>query len=262
MARGMRVLVVWLVLVIAHASARADEVGLVVSGGNGATLHGDVEKHLGRWLKKRNFKVSATALDDDGITTIANCLVISDTKCASGVVDARSKNASVVFMKIDATPDKNITFTLYWFVKGHEGTGEQRVCEKCAGDTWRPMADKMMLALRGAVGDAVKPEPKIEKPIEVQPGGGGGSHVVPAFLLGGGVAALGVSAVQFWYGSKSGSTERYTYEDSTSWGIAFAAVGVGLTLGGAILWHEASTSSAPVAAFDAHGGYVGWITRF
>ncbi len=91
-------------------------------------------------------------------------------------------------------------------------------------------------------------------------GGGGGSHLVPAILIGAGVASLATSGVFFYYGFKSGPNEKYTYQESSAWGIGFAAVGVGATVAGIVLWRQ--VRSAPVASLGPHGGYVGWITRF
>lgn len=256
----MRVALATLVVLLAHAIARAEPVGVVVHGGDGASLHSDVEKFTTKWLKKHGYRISAAALDDDAITTIVNCLVIDDAKCAQGVVDARSKAQSVVFVKIDVVPpNRNVTFTTYWFVKGRETTGQKDQCPTCKGDAWKPVADKQIDALRGAsgiVGDA-PPVPVIETPPEEPK-----SHVLPGIMIGAGVASLATAGVYFWYGGKSGPGEKWTYPDSGGWGIAFAAVGAGLTIGGAVLWHQASATSAPVAAIDVHGAYIGWVRQF
>jgi len=307
----MRVLVACLVLVVAHAVARADDVvGLVVTGGD--ALQPEVHKHLERWLKKHDYKIVADPLSDDAVITIANCLVVGDPKCASAVVDARGKVDSIVFAKLDVGADKNVTFTTYWFLKGHEGIGERRVCEKCTGDAWHTIADRMMSALRSSVslgrveitskpsglvavldnaevgktpvtrdvlaGDhtlklvrggkvvatrelSVKMNDVKRIDVAVDEGGGGGSHLLPGLLLGTGIASLTASGVFFFYSAKSGSGEKYLYPDAGGWAIATAVVGVGATIGGAVLWHQASQSH-PVAAVDAHGAYIGWITRF
>jgi hypothetical protein len=248
-----------LALVLAHGVALADDVGLVVSGGDGARLHDDLEKHLARWLKKRGFTPVKTALDDDAITTIANCLVVADPKCAGGVVDARSTLPTVVFAKIDAGPNHDITFTTYWFVKGRPATGQQRACPACAGDAWRALVDETMNVLRTDVGTAVTAGPiPVEPP--PPPPSPPPSHALPLVLLGGGVASLGASGVFFYYAAKGGPHEKFIYPDSKGWGIATAVVGAGLAIGGAVMWHQ--RSSAPVAAIDSHGAYVGWITSF
>lgn len=307
----MRVLVACLVLVFAHSVARADDtVGLVVTGGD--SLQPEVHKHLERWLKKHGYKLVADPLSEDAVTTIANCLTVGDPKCAAGVVDARGKVDTIVFAKIDVGADKNITFTTYWFIKGHEGISERRVCEKCSGDAWHTVADRMMGALRSAVslgrlelvtrpaglvavldnaevgrtpltrdvlaGDhtlklmragkvvatrelVVKMNDVAHVEVAVDATGEGGSHVLPGLLLGTGIAGLAAGGVFFYYGAKSGPSEKFVYPDANGWGIACLVVGAGATIGGAVLWHQASQSH-PVAAADAHGAYLGWITRF
>src|SRR5262252_8469566 len=63
--------------------------------------------------------------------------------------------------------------------------------------------------------------------IDVQGGGdGGGSRLVPAIVLGAGVASLATSGVYLYYGLQNG---KYTYTESLAWGVGFAAVGVGAT---------------------------------
>jgi hypothetical protein len=96
--------------------------------------------------------------------------------------------------------------------------------------------------------------------IDTHDDGGGGSHLVPLVLLGGGAASLAASSVFFYYGFKSGPNEKYTYAESSAWGIGLAAIGVGAAVAGVVLWKQGG--SAPVASIGPHGGYVGWITRF
>jgi hypothetical protein len=259
----MRVALAWLVLVLLHAGARAEPVGLVVSGGDGASLHSDVEKFTTRLLKKLRFRLAPAPLDDDAITTIANCLVIEDSKCAQGVIDARSKSQSVVFVKIDVVPpDRNVSFTTYWFVKGRAPGGLKDQCAKCKGDIWKPPLEQSVTSLKdqlGLVGDAPV---VVEKPVGPTPGEEPKSRILPGIMIGVGVASLATAGVYFWYGARGGPTEKYTYPDSGGWGIAFAAVGAGLTIGGAVLWHQAGATSAPVAAVDSHGAYLGWVRQF
>jgi len=257
----MRIALPWLVLVLLHASVRAEPVGLVVSGGDGASLHSDVEKFVTRVLKKQRFRIAPPALDDDAITTVANCLVIEDSKCAQGVIDARSKAQVVVFVKIDvAPPERDVTFTTYWFVKGRAPGGLKDHCAKCKGDIWKPPLEQSVTSLKdqlGLVGDAPA---VIEKPIG--PPEEPKSRVVPGIMLGAGVASLTTAGIYFWYGSKTGPNEKFTYTESSGWGIAFGAVGLGLTVGGAVLWHQAGATSAPVAKVDSHGAYFGWVREF
>jgi hypothetical protein len=272
-APRMRVVAVLLALAVASAAAHADDsVGLVVTGGG--DLHGKVTAHLRGWLERHGYTPVDAPLSDDAITTITNCLVIDDPKCASAVVDARAKARSVLFARLDvARPGNTVTFTTYWFVKGGEATGQRRACEACQGEAWRATSEDMLGELNGELARKTGDTSHLaEREVPVHPGDGRrerelrpgepGSHVLPAVVLGAGIVGIGASAGFFYYGAKGGPTEKYNYPDATAWGIGLAVVGAGATLGGVMLWRQADTTSAPVAAISPHGGYFGWITRF
>ncbi len=79
-----------------------------------------------------------------------------------------------------------------------------------------------------------------------------------------GVAAIVTGSLYVYYGELGGSQQKYIYPESTPIGIGFLAVGVGATVGGAVLLAQAisSGSSGPVAAVTPQGAYVGWWARF
>ncbi|HEY5947293.1 MAG TPA: hypothetical protein VIV40_17435 [Kofleriaceae bacterium] len=188
-------------------------------------------------------------LSRDAVNTLVNCFTLDDLACARGVFDARTKTATLVYVGVDVA-GRNVTFNVYWFVKGKEAVGERRVCEKCEGDAWQELTDKMLERLAG---DAV-------------PVGGGGSRpsrLWPSLLLGAGIAAMATGGVFLYYGSLDGSNQKYIYQDSTPVGIAVATVGVGATIGGAIwLIQAGSSGSGPVATATRGGAYVGWVGHF
>ena len=140
----MRVLVVAsLVVAVAAGAARADDVGVVVTGDPG--MQDEVAEHLQRWLTKHGHTVADAPLSQDAVDTIANCFVVNDPGCARGVVEARSKAPSVIYAHVERAKSRDhVTLTAYWFVKGHDAIGERRECEKCSSDAWRGMADTMM----------------------------------------------------------------------------------------------------------------------
>lgn len=148
----MKSALVLLVLLISAAPARADSegaVGVVVTGapvGGNTGLQLDVASHLESWLRKHGHTIVPTPLSKDAVNTIANCFQLDDLKCARGVVEARSKAESVVFARIEPA-GKDLTFTTYWFVKGHEVISERRVCEQCSDDDWQSLTDTMMKTL-------------------------------------------------------------------------------------------------------------------
>jgi hypothetical protein len=59
-----------------------------------------------------------------------------------------------VFAKVEVSPGdagRDITLTAYWFVKGHNGNSERRVCERCSQDTLKGTVDAVMSALASSV---------------------------------------------------------------------------------------------------------------
>lgn len=145
----MRCLVAVFALMVVTTSAHASGNGVgvaVVSSTNGSALQSDITAHLEGWLRKHDHIVVPSPLSRDAVNTIANCFLIDDLKCASGVVDARSKSDAVVFLRIESA-GKDLTFTTYWFVKGHEVISERRVCEKCTDDDWHSLIDGMVTRL-------------------------------------------------------------------------------------------------------------------
>jgi hypothetical protein len=311
-------LAVVIAFVLASSTARADEnVGVVVTGD--PKLQPDVTAHVEVWLKKHGHTLVQFPLPADAINAVANCLVIDDQSCARKVVEARAKPDSVVFVRIDVA-GKNVTFTVYWFVKQHEPISEKRVCEKCGEDAWRGLVEGMMTALAGASQVATGHLKLVSRPsgmivlldnqqigvtplerdlaagshtiklthagrvmasreVEIRAGELNrismkaeahddgepephGSRLGPALLLIAGIGALGTGGVYLYYGQKGGPNEKYVYPDSTPVGIGVLAVGIGATIGGAILLAQSSHRSAPVAAIGNGGAYLGWITQF
>ncbi|HTR55398.1 MAG TPA: PEGA domain-containing protein [Kofleriaceae bacterium] len=116
----MRVLAL---LALLCATARADSVGVVVTGERGPAeaLHARIEK----WVKASGRELVAAALSADAKSTFANCFVIEDVrKCAAGVVNARSKTDSVVYARVDGQ-----AVVITWFVKKHApASGDCKPC--------------------------------------------------------------------------------------------------------------------------------------
>jgi hypothetical protein len=302
-----------LALVVATSSARADDVGVVVIGN--APIQPDVKAHLASWLKSHGHKIADEPLSEDAINTIANCLILDDQRCARSAVEARSSASSVVLARVEV-PTKNskdVAFTTYWFVKGHEAMGERRVCEHCKTDAWHAILDTMMTVLAtgqvelGALKVTSDPPGMIvlldnnqigvtpletrvpvgKHRVDVTSGGRamgtrrvmvntrraasvevtasvdqGSSRVGPALLLVAGVGALGTGAYFLYLGSLGGPNEKYVFTGATPIGVGVMAVGIGATIGGAVLLGQSGRKSTPVVAVTPSSGYVGWLTRF
>jgi hypothetical protein len=148
----MRWLPVLFALLTAAGTARADtegRVGVVVTStaqADDAKLQLDVASHLEAWLRKHGHTIVPSPLPSDAVDTIANCFLIDDLKCARASVEARSKADIVVFARIEPA-GKDVTFTTYWFVKGHDVISERRVCEQCTQQDWHSLTDTMMKTL-------------------------------------------------------------------------------------------------------------------
>jgi hypothetical protein len=89
------------------------------------------------------------------------------------------------------------------------------------------------------------------------------SRVLPALVLGLGVAAVAGGAV-LYFTSEKDTGEKLFYRDTKPAGVGVAIGGVAVTALGAWLWFRAGAESrsAPVATLDAHGGTLGWARAF
>ncbi|MGE5183475.1 MAG: PEGA domain-containing protein [Acidobacteriota bacterium] len=88
------------------------------------------------------------------------------------------------------------------------------------------------------------------------------SRIPGALVLGLGVAGIAAGTI-LYATSQTDDGTRYMYRDTHPAGIGVgiggvAAVGIGLIM----LHYARSSDSAPVAAFDAHGGTIGWARAF
>ncbi len=267
LAGVMRALLVMLVVFAPLAARADDDVAVVVTGDH--RMQPQVTSYVHRWLQRHGYKVAKGALNDDARTTLVNCMTIDDQACARGVVEARSAAPEVVFARVDTTPGSTaVTFTTLWFIKGHDPLADKSACSPCDAKSWQPIADHALDTLhRGAddvthtvhVASPLPPDPPPRHDVPETPGPPA-SRMLPLTMFGVGVASLAASGWFFYWGSKGGPDEKFVYPDATGWGIGTAAIGVGAIVGGIVLWRSAS--SAPVATIGAHGGYIGWITRF
>ncbi len=88
------------------------------------------------------------------------------------------------------------------------------------------------------------------------------SRIPGALVLGLGVAGVAAGAI-LYATSQTDDGTRYMYRDTRPVGLGIGIGGVTAVGIGLIMLHYARTSdSAPVAAFDAHGGTIGWARAF
>lgn len=144
----MKLLVI-IALLFAPSLARADEVGVVVTGE--ATMQPPLVKQVETWLKSHGHTLVAVALPSDAINTLVDCFVIEDEGCARGVIEKRGRAKVIVYARVDVQAggdiEKTVTVTAYWFEKGQKAVSARKFCERCTDATLKTTADDLMSAL-------------------------------------------------------------------------------------------------------------------
>jgi hypothetical protein len=257
----------------AAATARAD-IGVVVTGE--ATLQPQLASQLEGWLKERGHVVQPSSLEPDAINTLIDCFVIDDIGCARAVVEKRAKVQTILFARVDMTPNRSdgsrdIAISGYWLAKGHETLQERRTCKHCTEKQMRATADDLMLALaaeppatagHGAAPATVAQAEPASPPLpaqqtDEQPS----SKALPITVTAvGGVALIG-GVVMIATGGPP-SADKEFYRDYRTPGYVVGAAGA-VALGvGVYLLLRPTAHSAPVASITHGGAVFGWSGRF
>jgi hypothetical protein len=275
-ARGLLALA--LAAGVAHADVRT---GVVVTGD--AKLQPVLSATLEGWLRSHNREPFVAPLEADAINTIVDCMVIEDQSCARMIIDKRAKSDAVIFARIESTPAKrgghDIAITTYWFVKGHDGIAERRVCEHCTPDQIKTTAEGMLKILATATegqhaeGEpaepppppvVVQPPPAPPPPVVVQPpppppSEPGPDRTMPIAVGAVGVVALGVSIGLLMH-DDDGSAP--TYRDTKPAGVVVGIGAVALIGLDVYLWMHPKRESGPMATATHDSALVGWAGRF
>jgi hypothetical protein len=261
-------LAVPLAILLAMGTARAD-IGVVVTGE--ATLQPALIAQLQDWLKVRGHTVQLAALEPDAINTLVDCFVIEDLGCATKVIEQRSKVQTIVFARVESTPNesgsRDIALVGHWLQKGHETISERRVCQQCNSEKLRATVEDLMLALAAEpptsshVPSANKAEHAASPPA---PDSDRPSRLVPAAVIGGGLALAITGGVLIAIDQNPSPTgvQAATYRDSAAAGWVFAGLGAAAIGTGIYLWFRQDSHSAPVATVSHDGAVVGWTGRF
>lgn len=123
------------VLVLVTASvAHADTLGVVADGDDAADVRARVEK----WAQDHGHQVVPSPMSRDAARTLANCLIVQDRKCATGVVDARGKADDIVYVHAD-----HGAVGLVWFRKHHAPAATEISCTPCESDELDPALEKL-----------------------------------------------------------------------------------------------------------------------
>ena len=125
------------------AHADGPKIGVIVVGDDAPRI----ATYLEHWLQRHDHAVVPQAMSADAITTVTNCLLVDDPKCARSVVEQRAKADAVLFARAELSKDKSFVLNAYWFAKGHEAIAERRACEHCSEDEWHGVADQVLDAL-------------------------------------------------------------------------------------------------------------------
>jgi hypothetical protein len=104
--------------------------------------------------------------------------------------------------------------------------------------------------------------PGLVAPIDATGAEGHSSRVVPALVLGAGVAVLATGAVLIAI-DQDDDGSRPHYRDTAVLGVGVAIGGAAVSgVGGYLLYRTRHTSSVPVAAVSRDMAYVGWLGQF
>ncbi|MGE5181761.1 MAG: PEGA domain-containing protein [Acidobacteriota bacterium] len=91
-----------------------------------------------RWAQDHDHRVVPAPMSPDAGRTLANCIIVQDNKCASGVVDKRGHADNVVYAHAEQG-----TLTLYWFHKHRAPVRTQLYCAPCEDEALAPALDKL-----------------------------------------------------------------------------------------------------------------------
>jgi hypothetical protein len=262
---------------LAAATARAEKVGIVVTGE--ARLQPQLTSQLERWLHDRGHTVVPGALEPDAINTLVDCFVLEDLGCARGVVAARASSRALVYARVEQTTNddgtRDVSVTGYWFQKDHDAIAERRTCSACNDDKQFAMVDELMHALAHepppplAAGDKKAPPAPAAAPAAApaEPVASETStrtSVLPYGLMGAGALALvgGIVMIGIDEDPDPSGLQSPTYRDTATVGTVVGIAGAAAFGVGLYLWMTDKPSSQPVAAVSRDGAIVGWAGRF
>lgn len=246
------------------STAYAERVGVVVTGE--ATVQPQLAAQLESWLENHGREVVPGPMEPEAISTLIDCFVLEDLKCARGVVDARSKSKAIVFARAETTQNddgtRNIAITGYWFQKQKASIAERRVCERCNDQMLHATVDELMLAL---VHEPPLPAPDAPKPgpIDQPQQDTARTRWQPLALLAAGGVALVAGGVMIAIDQDVDPTgpQSPNIRDTATGGVIIGLAGAAALGAGVFLWMR-DKQSAPVASVSGNGAFVGWAGRF
>jgi hypothetical protein len=142
--------VVWLLLVLAVAPARAGTLGLVVSGD--PAKQPVIETTLEPWLMKAGYEVRLGVLEPKEVDKIVDCFILTDQACAEPTV-AGAGVAGLLFVMVEVKRDTGtqkdeVKLTGWLFsADGKAQVAQSVYCRDCRNDTLGPTAEDLARAL-------------------------------------------------------------------------------------------------------------------
>jgi hypothetical protein len=144
---GVRVFALVPIALISLGSvARADTSVAVVFSGNDSIKRQTTEV-VEAWFTFHQLPITSSPLSKDGMTTLTNCLVISDMACARGVVEARATVDNIIAVTGQVSgkrETRTVQLAAYWISKQHEVVSVQRTCDTCSDTVLATTLDAMV----------------------------------------------------------------------------------------------------------------------
>ena len=266
----MRAVLVSLLLV--SATARAENVGVVVTGE--AMLQPQVRAGIEMWLRDHGHNVVGSPLLPDATNKLIDCMVIEDAACAKTVVE-QSTAPAILFARVDVTDTtsksgRDFALAGTWLVKGADPVTVRRTCHHCTEEGMR----ETLVALLGSLVADPPPAPAAPpapSPPPAPPAAAAAAVLeapppndVPYALIGAGgvVLVTGLVLIALDQSPDPHGAQAMTLRDTETTGIVLALVGAAAAGAGGYLWWRDHHGGAPVAAVAHDAALVGWSGRF
>ncbi|CAN5729512.1 hypothetical protein BH11MYX2_BH11MYX2_28860 [soil metagenome] len=153
MIRALACVVLGALLGAVPGVARADGIGVVVTGDS--SLQPQAEAEVEEWLRVRGKTLVAAPLRPDALTGLLDCFVIEDLVCARKIVEGEAAAQQLVFAKVEegdaGNGQRDVTITAYWFRTGAAPQTARRSCKSCDGHT---IIDEAMASMAGKDAEA------------------------------------------------------------------------------------------------------------
>lgn len=157
----------WVVLVGLSGAARADSVGLVVSGD--PAVQATLTSTFTQRLEGGGRQVVAAPLDAKAVGMLVDCLTIEDPGCARAVVERDARSTTVLYAVAEHANDRrDVKLSVYWFDKGRDPVIRRATCTGCTDAKLAGLANTSLAGFvaEPAAGTAVETSRGVSAPRE------------------------------------------------------------------------------------------------